>query len=152
MIYDTLENAGLYRGMSKWLDKAIDVLETEDFAALEPGTYTVDGDNVYYMVQTPALKPAPDTKWEVHRRYIDIQVGLADGEGIGYAPMADVADWEAYNEQKDVVLSFNGEMGVMLPLRKGTFAILFPLDGHRPCVKLGGVEQGHKVVFKVRVE
>lgn len=151
MIYDDVAHAGRYRGISVWLDKAIDCMEQTDFTALEPGTYQVDGEDVYYMVQAPALKEEADTKWEIHRRYIDIQIGLEDGEGISYLPADQVEGWQAYNDQKDVTLAFGPDTGVMLPLNKGMFALLFPHDGHRPCMKIGEAAEGRKVVFKVRV-
>lgn len=152
MIYDTIDAIGQYKGISRWLDKAIACIETTSFDALELGTYEVDGKNVFYMVQAPELKSERDAKWELHKRYIDIQIGLADGEGIGYMPVAELQGWEDYNEVKDVAKASSGQECVMLPLKRGRFSILFPQDAHQPCVSLKEAVQGKKVVFKVLVE
>lgn len=152
MIYDTLENIALYRGLSPAMDAAIDCIAQTDFASLAPRRYEVDGDAVYYMVQTPALKAREDTKWEIHRRYIDVQIGLKDGEAIGYAPAKTIKNWEAYNGEKDITLSFDVNPGVVLPLNAGTFAIFFPDDAHRPAEKAGENADGFKVVVKVQVD
>ncbi len=152
MIYDTLENLPKYLGISKNLDTAIRYAMKADFAPTAPDTYPVDGEKVYCMVQTPALKPREDTKWEVHRRYIDIQIGLTDGEAIGYAPMESLGGWEPYQDAKDAQLSFEKSAGIILPLDAQTFAIFFPWDAHRPCEKLGDAAQNKKAVIKVMVE
>ncbi len=151
MIFDTVSRIGAYRGISKNLDTAIDCIEATDFTGLAEGRYEVDGDNVYYMVQKPALKPREVTKWEVHRRYIDIQLALVPGESIGYAPMAAIDGWQDYQPEKDVQLATSQEPGVALPMGAREFAIFFPWDAHRPTEKNGGVGEGHKVVVKVLV-
>ena len=152
MIYDTLGNITLYKGLSPAMDAAIDAILQTDFEELAPGRYEVDGDTVYYMVQTPALKERADTKWEIHRRYIDIQIGLRNGEAIGYMPADAVSEWEPYNGEKDAAISWDAIPGVLLPLSAGTFAIFFPNDAHRPVEKVGDAVEGFKVVFKVLVD
>lgn len=151
MIYDRLENLGQYRGISRWMDTAITAVQGMDLYAREDGQFAIDGDDVYCMVQSPALKPAAETKWEAHERYIDIQIALVDGEAIGYAPLANIEGWEAYNAEKDARISWSQAEGVVLPMRAGMFAVFFPEDAHRPCVAMGGT-QGHKAVVKVRVD
>lgn len=151
MIYDAVKRIGQYRGISPWLDVAIDCVERTDFANVVPGRYEVEGDDVYYMVQTPVLKDRADTKWEAHARYIDIQIGLSGGEMIGYLPDEQVDGWAAYDEDKDVKLSNANAPGLLLPLSAGMFTILFPEDAHRPCERAGEVREGLKAVIKVRV-
>lgn len=152
MIYDRLENLTTYRGMSKWLDIAIDALADMDLAGMADGEYPIADRDVYCMVQSPALKIPADAKWETHERYIDIQIGLADGEGIGYAPREDIGDWAQYDAQKDATISKSLQEGITLPLARGMFAIFFPQDAHRPCLAMNGGKEGHKAVLKVRVE
>ena len=47
MIYDTLENARLYKGMNPHLDKAIEFMLTQDLDALPMGRTEIDGSNVF---------------------------------------------------------------------------------------------------------
>lgn len=151
MIFDRLENLGQYRGISKWLDTAIDAVQKMDLSTMEVGRYDIAGDDVYCMVQAPALKAAADTKWEAHERYIDIQIALGDGEAIGYAPLARIDGWLPYNAEKDVLLSTSRAAGLLLPMDAGMFAVFFPEDAHRPCEGVGDAAEGHKAVVKVRV-
>lgn len=151
MIIDKVQNAGQYKGISPWLDTAIDCMLQTDFGGREAGRYEVDGKNVFFMVQEPVLRAREDTKWEIHRRYIDIQMGLVEGESIGYAPADGIGGWEAYNEEKDIAISYEKTPGAVCPLGKDTFMILFPQDAHRPCERAKDVSAGRKVVFKVRV-
>lgn len=152
MIYDSLTHIGQYTGITARLDQAIASIQQTDLASLAPGRYEVDGDDVYFMVQTPDLKKREETKWEIHRRYIDIQIGLQSGEAIGYLPVDAVQGWQAYNEEKDVSNSFTDSPDILLPLNMGMFAVLFPHDAHRPCEAVGDIATGLKVVYKVRVD
>ena len=96
MILDKINNANLYKGISENLDKALYVLQTQDFAAKEDGKYVVDGDNVFYMVQRYTTKPLDQGKLEAHKKYIDIQMLVKGSEIIGYANLEGLK--RAYNE------------------------------------------------------
>ena len=50
MIYDKLINIGLYKGMNKNLDTAIDFILSHDLNELPMEKTVVDGDNVYINV------------------------------------------------------------------------------------------------------
>lgn len=150
MIYDVIKNVEQYKGISPQLDKALDVLKSTDFAALEPGSYPVN-DDVYYNVMEPTVKPWEETKWECHRRYIDIQHALTDGEQIAACPLEDVKGWTAYDEKGDCSVSAEEASCVALPTNGDNFAIFFPGDAHRPCWAVDGAKAVKKVVIKVRV-
>jgi YhcH/YjgK/YiaL family protein len=152
MIFDAIEHIGQYKGLSAHLDRAIDYILTTDFTALVAGRYIVDGEAVYCMVQLPALKEAGETRWEAHRRYIDIQLALAPGEAIAYAPLDMVEGWSAYDAEKDIQRAEGGLPGAVFSLRAGDFAIFFPQDAHRPTIRDGEAQTGHKVVLKVLAE
>ena len=47
MIYDKLINMGLYKGMNRNLDTAIDFILSHNLNELPMGKTVVDGDNVY---------------------------------------------------------------------------------------------------------
>lgn len=152
MIYDTIDRIAAYRGISSNLDTAIAHVLANDLSALEVGRYEVDGNAVYLMAQVPALKARDATKWEVHRQYIDIQIGLVPGEAIGYAPMSEIDGWQAYQPEKDIQISTVQTIGAVLPLSAGMFALFFPWDAHRPTERIGNAETGKKIVYKVRME
>lgn len=47
MIYDNISNVSHYKGISKWLDKAIEFLEVTDLSALPLGRTAICGDRVF---------------------------------------------------------------------------------------------------------
>ena len=147
MIADSLKNIGLYKGLSKNLDTAIDYLNKTDLLALADGKHIIDGDKVYIMVQSPEFKP--ENGWEAHRRYIDIQIALKDGETIEWLALDRVSGWSEYDEQGDYVASKDPVKGIALQPLRGDFSLFFPQDAHKPGLGNG---QGHKAVVKVRVE
>ena len=80
------------------------------------------------------------------RLYADIQIALTQGETIDVAPVATLGDWDEYNQQSDIVFTGDTAPCVELPLHKGTFAVFFPWDAHKPCLGEGTTK---KIVVKV---
>ena len=150
MIYDIMENAPLYRGISPALDAALELISTTDMSQWPNGRRDFDL-GVYTNVMDCALKPADDTKWERHRRYLDIQIGFGPSEDVGVLPDRDVSGWGAHDEEKDICFADGAEAGVRVPLTPGAFLVLFPTDAHRPCIAAGAQSATHKVVVKVPV-
>lgn len=149
MIYDTIQNAGLYIGISKHLDLALAYMMKSIFSGLAAGRYDVDGDNVYLMIQQSALRRFEDTVWEAHRNYMDIQLAFTAGETIAFVPVADVAGWGSYNADTDCRCSHSAAHGIFLAMKPGRFAAFFPNDAHRPLIGEGNI---HKAVIKVLIE
>lgn len=149
MIYDTIQNTGLYKGIGKRLDLALAYMAVTEFSGLAAGRHDIDGDKVYVIIQQQALRRLEDTAWEAHRKYADIQFALSAGETIACAPDAAIDGWEAYSAQTDFLCSHSRNQGVLLPMKPGTFAVFFPHDAHRPLIGEGNIR---KAVIKVLVE
>ena len=149
MIYDTLSNAKLYAGISNAMAIAMEVLQNTDFAAVAPGSYQVR-DGVYYNVMEPTLGTVEASSWECHRKFIDVQYVLVEGEQILYCPLETV-EWGEYNETGDYALSKSKVPYISLPMHPDTFAVFFPGDAHAPTLAIDEVKQVKKVVIKVPV-
>lgn len=150
MVIDQLENAGLCRELSGGLAKALDYLAANDFSAIEPGRYDIDGDTVFALVQRYETKPRNEGGWEAHRRYIDVQY-VADGiETLGFAHIDGLTETQAYSEENDVLLLAGA--GDYVTARGGTFIIFYPEDAHRPCLAFENPAPVLKVVVKVLAE
>ena len=149
MIIDRLENADLYSGLGDRVAAAVRWLRETDLVALEAGRYEIDGDALYAMVMDYDTKPAAGAFWEAHRRYIDVQVVASGVERMGYAHIADLAEAEPYDADKDF-LKLDGD-GDMLRVDTGTFVIFHPHDAHMPGLALDGPVPVRKVVVKVLV-
>ena len=149
MIFDTLPHASWYTGLGPDFDLALDFLNRDDLASIEPGRYELDGDRVFALVQEYPTRPAEQAVWEAHHRYADVQFIVAGRELMGHAPLASMTESQAYDESKDVVF-FEGE-GPLLPFGTGMFAVFFPQDVHMPGVADGEPGPVRKVVVKVQV-
>ena len=150
MIIDQLSNASLYLGVHKGLAAAFEYLRKADLAKVEPGTYEIDGRRVYVMAQRYETKPMEKGWWEAHRKHIDVQYVHQGAELFGYANLQDLKAGP-YDEAKDF-LPLQGEgKGDFFRVGAGTFAVLFPQDGHMPGMAISTPESVKKFVVKVAV-
>jgi len=148
MILDTLNQSTRYRALDPRLGQAFDWLETFR-PDLPDGRYDIDGDAVFALVQSYETKPAPERKFEAHRRYADVQYIAEGSELMYYAPVKTLAPDSPYNEAKDVTLYPEPEQSTALRMAPGSFAVFFPPDGHKPGCVDAGPERIRKVVLKV---
>ena len=152
MIYDSLKHASQYAQYSAAFAKAFAYLEECMKKTPEPGKYELDGAGLYASVQAYAAKPESDVRWEAHRRYIDIQCVLSGREKIGRADAADMINPGEYDTDGDVRLSDDARGASYVTLTAGLFAILYPWDAHRPCLRDGEPSDVIKVVVKVAAD
>ncbi len=124
------------------LQKAVDYLvkNYDEITKQEVGKYPVDSD-FFYLVQEYETKA--DTKWESHKKYIDIQI-VASGEEKLEVSLIDYMDTGDYVEEKDFV-PHTGAALVTMTMRSGDAAIFFPEDVHKPGLQSGKVEKVKKI-------
>ena len=149
MILDKLENATLYSSISENFKKGFEFLKNNDLSALEIGRYEIEGKDVYGLVSEYESKAPQDCKPEAHQLYADIQYVVSGREAIGFATLNNQKLITEYNPDKDIAF-FSGKTTPLI-LESGTFAVFFPQDIHRPCMRIEGPENVKKVVVKVRV-
>jgi len=150
MIYDSIKNILTYKGLSENMDKAIDFLASFDESKYADGRYEIEGDEVFFMVQTNALASREETRFEAHNRYADIQFALTDGEEIGYA-VSDTLVWAEDYPERDIKFTLPIASGVPLSMKKGMFAVFYPHDAHAPGRKESESDSCRKVVVKVKL-
>jgi YhcH/YjgK/YiaL family protein len=140
-----------FKNKERW-DKAFAFLKTSDLEKLEPKRYNIDGDNLYATISEAMTKNEEDTKFEAHRKYIDIQHVILGAEQMSITPMADKQDEvAAYDPAKDVeFMTVKGTSSYEATPDK--FFIFFPSDIHRPSVKIGENKMVRKVVVKLRID
>ena len=149
MILDKISACECYKALSPEFRKAFEFLQTADFSNMENGRHPIDGDKVYVTVSEPALRDWDGGKWEAHRRYADIQAVLEGEEIIGYAPVTELTALAEFDSQRDFV-PLAGE-GLKVTLKAGEFAVFFPQDGHKPCVR-SDRSLSRKAVIKVLLD
>ena len=148
MIFDTLNNVDNYKGLGR-VYTALKFLSETDFTEIDLGRYELDGDNIFYMVQSYDTDPSK-TVSEAHRKYIDIQFMVDGEEIIGVADISCEKELTEAKEENDVW--FYNCKTEPLTLSAGKYMVLYPNDLHCPGVATNGKALTcRKVVVKVKV-
>lgn len=148
MIVDTLENVDLYKNFHPNLYRGLQLIRDTDFSKYEPGTYKVDGDNLYFMVQEYNTKLINETP-EAHKLYADIQYVIDGAELMGYAPL-NTAIEEIPSKPGDIYF-YKCRYDTVL-LSGNRFFVAFPQDIHAPSISPdGSCAKARKIVVKVKL-
>lgn len=129
-------------------DKAFAFLKQTDFSQLAPGKYPLDGDKLYASVTVGPMRDFEKTKWESHRKVIDLQYTAKGKEKMGVAPVTKAKLITPYDQKKDVA-NYEAE-GKYYLSDPSAFFLFFPGDAHRPNIKVNEDDSVKKVVIKIR--
>ena len=149
MIIDKIENAYLYKALSKRIEKAFEYIKATDLKNITPGKYEIDGENIFALISEYKTKPDSEGKLEAHRKYLDVQYVISGEEQMGYVPLNDQQILEPYKEENDIVF-YTGNKS-FTKVSEGMFAIFFPEDVHMPGITTGKISEVKKIVIKVRI-
>ena len=137
-----------HKNKEAW-DKAFKFLSRPDLDTLSPGRYAIDEDKVYATISLGPNKEFDKTRFESHRKYIDLQYVIKGKEKIGVASVAGANVTVPYSEPNDIAhYTAEGKYFIAAP---GTFFLFFPVNAHRPGIKVDGYEPVKKLVIKIRV-
>jgi biofilm protein TabA len=138
------------RNKVSW-DKAFAFLRETNLDSIAPGKYAIDGDSVYAIVSDGKPKLMEETKWEAHRKFIDIQYVILGKEKMGLASVSKATAIDEFSESKDVgfynIPDIDSKYYTAEP---GTLLLFFPQDAHRPGIRIEGCDWDKKIVIKVR--
>ena len=116
--------------------------------SFEPATYPLsDGNRI--LVQQGTTKPVENALAEAHRKYLDIQYIVEGSEAVGWAPLETMTPAGEFNEEKDVG-KYTGSFE-FLNIPAGYCYVVYPEDGHMPCVHLNDPTNYTKIVVKLKV-
>ena len=129
--------------------KALEYIKTHDLNVLPNGKHIIDGDNLWVNIMDADLRTQKDAKFEVHNRYIDIQIPLSVSEQFGVKPRKDCTmPIGEFNQDNDFIL-FADEIETIETVKAGEM-IVFDTDmAHAPLIGDGKI---HKAIFKVKIE
>lgn len=148
MIFDKIDNAGRYFGISRNLDTALRYIMDTDLAALEDGKHIVDGEDVFVNVMHAFTKADKD-EYEFHEKYYDIQIDLEGAEDIRFSTSYQEIT-KPYREEKDLGMG-HARCEAVCHMEPGRFVICEPTEPHLPGAAVDGQErQIRKAVVKVR--
>lgn len=117
------------------------------------GTYVLEN-GVYVNVETYFTQPRKTRRFEVHRRYIDIHYMILGKEMIVVEDVLVLAEQnisEEYDNVRDIEFYIDNGVGKEYIIKSGDFLILYPEDGHMPCVETEKGELVQKAVVKIPV-
>lgn len=138
---------------SPLMKKAFAYLESIKGQNLEVGHYELESIRLYANVDAYATRPYADTRFESHRKYIDIQYMISGEEEIEVTDIHNLAVSEHYDYNRDVMFYNGHEAGKRYKLTDGKFVIFFPEDAHRPCIAVGDEPKDvKKMVIKILLE
>ncbi|MCM0649347.1 YhcH/YjgK/YiaL family protein [Clostridium swellfunianum] len=149
MVFANIKDYEKYESLHENFKKVFKFLNREDLAALLPGRYEIDGDDVFALVQEYETKELEGAKYEAHQKYIDVQYMVVGTEKMGYFPVEGLSEFSPYDIDKDFML-LEGVNNLSL-LRSRELFIFFPEDAHMPGIMLNKREKVRKVVIKVKV-
>ncbi len=139
-----------YAAHQEMWDKAFAFLKNSDLSNMPLGRVEL-GDQMYANIEEYIPREHENTRFEAHRKYIDIQYIIAGKEIIGLTDIKNMTVIESYNAEKDIEFGTAPEF-TGLKAVPGIFFLFFPDDAHRPCMRDGNNEEMvRKVVVKVPV-
>lgn len=130
--------------------RALDVLQQQDLANMEPGRYEIEGDQLFYLVQDAMPRMLDGCKSEAHATYADIQLPVTARERLGMAlaqPGLEAEDDRM--DSHDIAFYPTPANEFFMDVDPGSFVVFLPGELHRPCVAIDNQTPFRKVVVKV---
>ena len=154
MIFGNVNNI---KDMEQVLPKAIleviNYLKENDFLSMKTGVYNIQGEDIFAQVVDIKTREKAEVSPEVHKKYIDVQFSVEGKEKIGFARDTDNNEiLEDLLTEKDIKFYKSMDDEIDLIMNKGSFAVLFPNDVHRPGCLIGKPCLIRKVIVKINTE
>ena len=132
-------------------NQAFKFLKNADLNSLPEGKQELEGEHLFIAVSEYNSKDLSETKYESHKKYIDIQYMISGKEKMGIIQLENASGIHPYDEENDLVF-YNSEGGEYVEADQNNFLIFFPEDVHRPCVKIQENIPVKKIVVKILIE
>lgn len=150
MICDRAENAAEYYESVPLLEKCSDFLKRFYNEKLPDGSYEIDGERVFANVQSYRTAPQTEkSRFEAHRKYIDVQYIVSGIEKIKWAPLPSLKEVEEQYSKGGDIAFYTGASKADFVLTAGAFLLLFPQDAHMPGLSAEKDAFVRKIVFKI---
>lgn len=144
MIFTRTENLRRYISSIPELEKIIKLVEGGKLLDAPLGEHVTES-GIKYNLQEYAPKEEKNSIYEYHKVHLDVQVMLKGIEKCKHSLMK--GDPDSVNDESDSA-EIESEADEECLLKEGTSVIYFPLEVHKPGIKVtDGINR--KVVFKV---
>ena len=132
-------------------DQAFKFLQTADLKNMPIGKQELEGDHLFVNMDEYTTKDKKDTRYESHKKYIDIQYVVEGEELMGVTTLDKAQVTDAYDEEKDVGF-FEYDGGNYVKTTPENFVVFFPEDVHRPMMKVNENAPVRKIVVKILID
>ena len=116
---------------------------------MSPGTYEIDGRDVFFKIQTYETNAINDCRFESHQLYADIHCIVSGTEVAGCKSIGSCEILKPYDASLDVALWEPSAENARVILQQGTFLIAFPTEVHFTGGMYKGKDSVKKVLMKV---
>lgn len=123
-------------------------LLTAEFTTLPLGRNEI-GEGCFANVQE--YKTKLQSVYELHRRYIDVQLLVAGEEVIFVAPKEQAMEPQGeFDVENDFILYASAQSARQRKVSPAAYQILYPSDAHMPCMAIDGrPEEVRKICVKI---
>lgn len=137
MIFGNLNDIDRLKSLGEDFDAAIEWLKVHYKETLPKSSIEIVPGRVKVNCEEVAMIPKEKQHIEAHRRHIDIHVPISGKEMMGWSAVSDLKNTlQEYDEVRDII--FYGEAPqCTFPILPGQYAVMFPEDGHAPCIGTG---------------
>lgn len=149
MIYDKLTNINCYMGISENLDAAIRFLMEHDLSDLPFGKTLVLGEQVFINVMSAESAPLEEKQFEIHQKYMDIQIDISGTERIDIGDRNQMTLLEFHSDNDIGFVTCDTLTQCMLGF--GNFIICMAGEPHKPGIMAGTDAALKKCVVKVHI-
>lgn len=139
-----------FKNQRHW-DQALTFLKSANLAELPKGKQELEGEHVFISVDEYTSKNMEDTRYEVHKKYLDIQYVIKGKEVMGLTTLDKGEISVPYDETKDITF-YKYDGGEYLTVTPNNFVVFFPEDVHRPCIKADTNSVVKKIVVKIKMQ
>jgi YhcH/YjgK/YiaL family protein len=150
MIYDTLENFGKYFHTGSPLFGALFFM-TEFDPSKPDGRYEIESEKIYALVSSYETSPASQNRFEIHRKYADVQIVVEGEETVEVSLSSEPKSMIEYCYAMDKIFLESPGDSASLVMGRGYFAVIYPNEAHRPNCDVHGKLHVRKIVVKVRM-
>ena len=142
-----MENKCSIEELKNHFNEAYEFIQNNDLKSLEVGRYFLTN-GIFANVDEYTTKPVEECRYETHKKYIDIQMLISGNESIYVNNVKSLSKTVEYDVDKDVAFYSNNIKANEYQMKENECLILYPEDGHMPCVNLNKT-CNRKIVFKI---
>jgi YhcH/YjgK/YiaL family protein len=150
MIYDTLENFGKYLHTGSPLFGAL-AFAVEFDPSKPDGRYEIESEKIYALVSSYETSPASQNRFEIHRKYADVQIVIEGEETVEVSLSSEPKSMIEYCYAMDKIFLESPGDSASLVMRRGYFTVIYPNEAHRPNCDVHGKQHVRKIVVKIRM-